>query len=70
MTMTRAHLTQHFPQPEKLAEQRRAIYVDVSVLTESGEREESDMSEGCFLGAGGVSHQQVIEMFCFVCCLL
>lgn len=43
VTMTRAHLTQHFPETEKLAEKRQAIYVDVSVLTDSGKREVSDM---------------------------
>lgn len=48
--MTRAHLTPVFPQIERLAEQRRALYVDVSVLTESGERKVSDTSEGGFPG--------------------
>lgn len=37
--MTRAHLTQYFNKTEELAKNKRALYVDVSVLTESGERE-------------------------------
>ncbi|XP_075896440.1 complement C3-like [Nelusetta ayraudi] len=36
VTMTRAHLTHIFPNTVELAQQRRAIFVDVSVLTESG----------------------------------
>lgn len=36
--MTRAHLTQYFNNTEELARQRRALFVEVSVLTDSGER--------------------------------
>lgn len=39
--MTRAHLTSVFADTVQLAQQRRAIFVDVSVLTESGEWEAS-----------------------------
>lgn len=65
MTMTRAHLTQHFPKTEELAQQRRAIYVDVSVLTESGEIEASDI-----LGSGGRGVRSIITASFVFCPLL